>query len=183
MVLGPTHEWCLLELCSAQSAQPAALGTISHSSYIDFLLPFSPTYCMFPNWLAFICSFNTPLLVTVSMSGPGVGTGVQWTEADINMTKASSHPPGATPRDGDQYGNKYIQYYMIRAMSERVTQSCRSTEKGGADLGKGFQRRRRWSWVLKAQWCVPGGGMKENAVLQRKQLHHTGPDELTWTAH
>lgn len=53
---------------------------------------------MFPNWLAFICPFNTHLLVTVSMSGPGVGTGVQWAEAGINTTKASPHPPGATPQ-------------------------------------------------------------------------------------
>lgn len=98
MVLGPTHEWCLLELCNAQSAQPAALGPISHSSYIDFLLPSSPTYCMIPNWLAFHLFIQYTLLVTVSMPGHGVGTGVQWAEAGINMTKASPHPPGATPQ-------------------------------------------------------------------------------------
>lgn len=51
MIPGLAHERCLLELCRTQPSLPAALWTISSSSYIDLLPHSSPSYCIFPNSL------------------------------------------------------------------------------------------------------------------------------------
>lgn len=130
---------------------------ISHSSPPDRLPHSSPSYSVFPNSFAFICSFNKHLLVTI-MPGPTIGIEWRW-DGERYKHEKSPCPLGATSQ-----GWRPTQEHVLTKLCDECDRSCVTWPHGGAgegvaNVGKDFQRRRHWSWVLKAEQCVPGRGV------------------------